>query len=1425
MAYNPCTPSTVFGSFNHTLFLGCSIVEFSVSMGWNEQVSELTVALVQDDCVAPEASPKHFYNASLSESTTLEADPGFFGEQYDIVGLPVYFRAGEFEFSGIVQSWEKNTSSSSNPAYAVKVASPLLLLSNAELIIGDYSGPVAGGSFFGITDAIYNVFNVYGFLESFGESCPQISQTSEGFYEGGDKGDSGPDGAVFGTDSLGYGGSDANENGLQWSAIQDALRVLISSVPTYKDNFSPYGRIVYRGLALSSLPSPWSNGYGIMPADSFVLDGNRSEYFIDLSEMPSTPSYFRFDGTHVNLMEVISRVCSESGYDFYVELLPIKTSSVVSGSGIAKIIKIRTVSRVGQPSLNAIASFNTAAQDAGTYLSGTIGRELRNELTSTFLAGGQKQTIYQAVQNEDENLILPFFGFNLSGDMIVPTLNASGWWQFEVETLNLNGTLKGIELPSTVTITEKELMSAREGYDNWERWAPIYSDFEATGTDLWIASEQEFTVGGLNMKLGLSYYTEQAKIAEAAKEACIAKEIAAGETLKFAEWWCKIAHCQSRDMIHGNTALSRLNSKVHVQQTDDKKAIHAWINTFANDYYGQKYAVAVPNTCVKFDEESQKVSFSETPINQGWTEMPSVIGLTNPSPDLNFFRDDDNTIGAFVGLSGAGLTGNGEGVDVAHMNEDNFLIPSFESTGTVYVKATVEDQYAFHDSANYLTPRVVVTLSEDTPVTDDLHRDTAGGGHIAKLEGRIPPEHQPRFNAMGHQIGGKFTHLPRAARSRMPHLICFGMQSNGLTYGPWWNRGPAGQTRIEQQQGLVPWQYGSVADMDEAAQALATEGITNMQVGEMGSVTLAGYPTLPLGAELNSGPALAGKHLIENRDIAFIGYNNTLHNGDPFSATIGFYSFGFLQTGTYGPNITGMSISVGAGGMQTTYRMRTFTPKFGTFTQLNANRLKQIGQNKMKNAREMKTLVLQQSIRGRIGGAKAGRQSAVLTGMRRAMPPQIFWGRSPHEILMAENVSFRGRTRSIVATSSLSELPIQFEQNYEHKAFMSLDGLIRPVSMDGTGMLSRYYVSSDTTNSSRGSLGPMLEGSGTGVPGAADSYVGDTPEQSITLDDLNPFSNPTALNRSKVVQDKHKDQGEIGHDIDILGRGDTVPDSGIILTHNASGPGGIVGDYTDDYRALALRGPVLIQQWGYDLDGKPVPNKIDKTAAARSGVFESSGLQSNFMSGWLQRSESWPVAPIDLRLDRDRGVWVSPPRKEKLVVIFDEDIDSNSSGKASFPSGENYPVTGYTDSGVLISEPTFEAHDILGNSYSSGDKAIIDYNETKKRWEILLSDPAQGEWAECVTTISACQKFDTGRRVPGFGTVDLIERYGGNSRDGGESTGGTDIAPSGTESGNWYETGIQVTAFNMVQSTIAAGKDVQIKRIGGYRFIDVEDCS
>jgi len=57
---NSCTPQNIYGPYQHTLFLGLSVLDFTASAGWNEQFSTLTVKLVQDPC----SGDRKYLNAS-----------------------------------------------------------------------------------------------------------------------------------------------------------------------------------------------------------------------------------------------------------------------------------------------------------------------------------------------------------------------------------------------------------------------------------------------------------------------------------------------------------------------------------------------------------------------------------------------------------------------------------------------------------------------------------------------------------------------------------------------------------------------------------------------------------------------------------------------------------------------------------------------------------------------------------------------------------------------------------------------------------------------------------------------------------------------------------------------------------------------------------------------------------------------------------------------------------------------------------------------------------------------------------------------------------------------------------------------------------------------------------------------------------------
>ena len=156
----------------------------------------------------------------------------------------------------------------------------------------------------------------------------------------------------------------------------------------------------------------------------------------------------------------------------------------------------------------------------------------------------------------------------------------------------------------------------------------------------------------------------------------------------------------------------------------------------------------------------------------------------------------------------------------------------------------------------------------------------------------------------------------------------------------------------------------------------------------------------------------------------------------------------------------------------------------------------------------------------------------------------------------------------------------------------------------------------------------------------------------ISQIDLVPYINPATGDESQHILFRRYNTGlfgsNLGHDIDMVSRTNLgasgeiltagMPSGGLVMNNMTTGVDRF--DYQDDYRTFALRGPLLVQSWGYDTDDNPIPNQVDTLSGiVIDGVHESTGLSGSFMSGWLRRSDTWPVAPVDLRLNRELGLW------------------------------------------------------------------------------------------------------------------------------------------------------------------------------------------
>lgn len=1340
-----------------TMFLGCSILDFSTSLQWGDGVSDLNVNLIADFC----QGPRIYYDSCLNAQSGNYEDLGFVAEdlyqrvdgtkysscikenvsdiklrdRVEIVGCPVLFKYGSFEYSGIISDWNKSNSASA-PSYRVKIVDPRLILEGVQLIIGGFTGGVSGTVAVidgGTGEPQTNIFNIYGYLEQFGLICPSYSQCSPGVYNLTSICPTTPDGTSFGSLVGGFGGSLLNNDGVPYNYIITGFNFLANATPVIQNYWSPYGRVSYFSNNIAVL-----NGSGcglIEPDTGSSYFANKNYYYVDLTELPAFPdNSYRIGGNSISLLDLITKASQDLNFDFYFELLPVKdVSTIYGGNCVAKIIKLRTVSRFTQPSLDKICSF---IESSDCILESSIGQELRNETVSKFIIGGQKQTIYQAFSgsnpdggatdeitsidsyygglrtdtgcNEIDDMVLPYFGVDFDGDLIVPC-KVSGVWEFEAPIWGIQSELQIINFSgSTITINENELRAASKDYSSWEAYAG------AINSDSW----RTIYPSGDGVPLQNSNQALQAVVSG---KAILPHDIVNPQLKKFRE--------------NIDPASRRFQ--------EDKEAIYNWIRSYSTDFYGKKFAVRVPFTCVKVDIDSLQPIISESPTNDGgWTEMDTVLGLPNGGPltlgeyeYLNFFRDSSNKIAPFVrytdavlksvgGLSkdsylykyevltGTPASGNGppsglpsssicyqdsltdilyvyyfeqwlpinnscvlhgsgtptlsgtqtpatfcpvyynvENGNVHIAGNSTYLgttgvnVGSWNITASVdlYVKAQVEEEYVYHDKSNYFAPRVVVEVPEAIKYVELTPIYVNGTQKSFEAVASGNPELQGNnaiINAT-HTVGGDAAFMSFDYPASLIYAAAIPLRHNTLTYGPWYNPTITGRVEIVNDSNLVPWRYNGYTGLNLAGFNLANESRVNMYKGELGTITIPGYPTIPLGAELNAindGYYSSSEYLIENRVpqsglVSGVDYNSNL-----VSSYYARFAFSSTWAGSHGPNVTDISVNIGQNGFQSTYNMRTFAPRRGFFERYRANRIEQLN----VRANKIADILREEE--------QARKRRLLFEGKGRSKPHREIHDvkqkhRSVNLIAGQEKTSGAGK-RTSVAGMPMAQGNYEVQHDYDSKAFMSWDGFLRPLSMDGDGNNSSYIIYSGNTY--------------------------ETPEYLINQDDLNPFTNPTGYARNRVSLLRN-DSGIIGHDFEVLGRisGDI---NGLI---NQTSSGNI--QYSNDYRTMGLRGPLVVKGWGYDVYGNPMPNKIDVESFTRNGQYHISnpndvGFQQldskKFLAGHLQKPHTWMVAPVDLRMDRGRGVWVDGNQTVFMQVVSG-DIEHGRFGKARIAIADN----------------------------------------------------------------------------------------------------------------------------------------------------------
>lgn len=763
--------------------------------------------------------------------------------------------------------------------------------------------------------------------------------------------------------------------------------------------------------------------------------------------------------------------------------------------------------------------------------------------------------------------------------------------------------------------------------------------------------------------------------------------------------------------------------------------------------------------------------------------------------------------------------------------------PSYDPYGTkipdsnlskVYVKASVSKQFAKYIGADgnvytkiimslnnpvFLNPLTADTLSVKNAIAEYFIADYIGGSLVTAIRSlgnslfiQTTPEVEAANtvtakNAVNQDKANKqFNNLSIHPKAAMPFFAGVPIVDNTSVYGPWVSApdllknvifpfdGPIiqtkkienliGGTKVEIDSDFVPWNYGGMRVLDEVALLKAGQDNDYLQKLESGSLTIYGVPFINLGSELKAA-------------------GSTLR----------------------GPTVSNIQCQISESGPSTTYTFRTFTKKFTLFNKENADRIKQASQATQKLSREFRQQFgsVSQIIRTLASAPKVN--SAPSFGadsiLRSYSPVDVlvgysapFWSRkAAASDLMGffPDVSKKTNQWTVNSVKQITTVNIQerreavqeFEQLYSTKSFMSMDGLLHPVSfyptlLSSTTPYKPYLTTFDgkisgcpvcrgtkfykwenrilycdycsdvaagketAPSTSNGRLPPYILSDKADEdiirdPNALEKLLDSAVKsKKINYVSLNPIIMPVGEFRNKFAQSNDY----TAHHIDIIGRSVVPPAGSLSISSNintdqqpivdpktgetfgleyydqnnllcdgdwnsiafdiadnrqAQTPNSMPVDgkfyeyFQNNHRFLALRGPLVIAGWGYDVDGMPIPNasgepkELDgdgypKRIANRkdqTGGFQNYAgtilgknqkwdsdkeewtepfKESEFYKGWGLRPDTWPVGPVDLRWDENRKVWTAPQPYKLVDVQLEDDLVPPFPARAFFNS-------------------------------------------------------------------------------------------------------------------------------------------------------------
>lgn len=976
-----------------------------------------------------------------------------------LIGCPVSFVFGSFRFDGLIAGVDQSNGFQGNPVFQVTLVSPALLLHGTQVILSNYVGPTNDSLFNGTIKAptfqLSNILNVYGYLEGGGTN---------------------------------FGNSQINDTGLLWEGeqgVKNAIQVLAntnqSSIPTFSVNYGSH--LFYRGHA----------------------------YNIDLSALPTAPSFYRIGGsTTMTLMEIVSAICEAAGVYYLINL------QIGSGNG-PHTISFKIADLVSSANLNAIAEYISGQE----VTSSTIGQELRtSDVTQAMILGGEISTLYPLENwGAGDPSVIPFWGFDIDGNPITGQKPDGTFFADDDHTMVLNASeiadiMGAIGLPPRYTSSILELRCALVDYDSWAAF--LYAGKRQFAQALGIYSASNVDLG----ELGL--YVPQ-----------------------FVQDFVN----DSADMAK---QLGAMNNNTHI--TTISQRVYEYVRNQAETYYGKQFLVKIPfQLQVKTVPESTQIFYSDEPTDAGFLpELSLPLGLNFINE--NYFLTPDGRMSPFFRFQFNSFFKSISGTRIVTANASNL-----SSDAVVQANIDLTRSYIY---MGYGVP-------ESGPV---LQNGVLAGGKVLFVRGAIGFPVPAMVCSIGSPIWAQATdplggiedlaaildvpvvNLAKAAQFRgdsfpmrihppafYPNGVAIAMKSNQYTYGPWGKFTSDGPVHFEQDTSLTPWDYGGYDNLNNGAYARLFTIQNPNQVKEKGTIVQPGAPIASLGDIL-----IANGPTVGNIDVTV----------DPQQ------------------------------GITTSYSMETYIPRFGRFNDENQTRLKRFGQAAQEMRKSIRQLIIEKD---RIQGVANLSNRGYMQGAPMSYAVQQ---RTPHAV-MGGHLVYDSDTESMLPITytetyreSVANVNAHNDVDYRQSSCFGLDGLFRPVSTNVAGVTaSGEIILMSHYQSIRGDI------------------ISATPITNSGLQPLRPNS-----------------------DLSWFSHGDTYSS-----LNNKRTPADL-----GNSRVMALRGPMLLSGWGYDIQGKPIPN------AAGSGTDPLQEYTSSFKDGYLKNSQDWPTGAVDLHWDQMRGVWTFP---------------------------------------------------------------------------------------------------------------------------------------------------------------------------------------